>query len=403
MAIFLYEAKTQDGAIQKGRVEARDINFASRILQEEHSLIIVDIFPEESVPFYSKNIKAFQKVKAKDLIIFSRQLSLMVSSGVTLVEAVKIISSQTKSKYFITILQDIGASIDGGAQFSEALSSHEDVFSHFYIEMVKAGELSGSLDTVLEYLADYTEQTYHTNKKIKGAMTYPAFVIGTFILIGLAVFLFIIPQLASLLTESGQELPILTKIMLGMSELMISYWYLMLIGFLGFSIGATRFLKSKEGKQIFDRVQLRIPIFKDIFTYINVFKFLESLSILIKGGVHIADALNISSRIVGNTVYKEIILEARKRVIQGEGIAPTLASYEVLPPLLSQLFAVGEKTGSIDSILENLSSFYRQELSDIIDNITSIIQPILIVFLGAGVFIFMISVLIPIYSSVSTI
>lgn len=401
MAIFVYRAKTNHGIMQSGHVEARNLQTATRILQD-NGLTIIDLSLESDVPFYARNIKVFQKVKVKDIVIFSRQLSLMVSSGIVLVDALRIVNQQVSDKYFQTILQDVYATVDSGVQFSRAIARYPNVFSSFYVEMVRAGEVSGSLDTVLGYLADYTEQMYHIKQKLRGAMMYPIFVFVVFIVIGLGIFLFIIPKLAGLLTGRGQDVPFLTQLMLDMSTFLQNYWYVLLALTAGALLFFWHFIHTPHGKKVFDKVKFDIPIVRRIVTYVNVHQFLESMFILIRGGVPIAESLAISSNIVGNSVYQEIIGNAKTKITQGESIAPVLASYKVVPPLLSQMFAVGEETGKIDDVLESLSRFYEQELTDSLEGLSSVIQPILIVILGVGVFIFMVSVLLPIFTGLQT-
>ena len=397
MAIFFYRAKTTDGKLQRGKVEARTQEQATKVLQDKN-LVILELFLESDVPFYARSL-TISRLKVKDLVIFSRQISVMVSSGVSLLDAVNIMSSQTDNAYFRGALQDVASSIDSGMQLSESLSKHPDIFSPFYIEMVRAGELSGGLEAVLLYLADYTEETYRTKRKVQGAMTYPAFVIAVFLIIGIAVFVFIIPRLAGLITENGEELPFITEIMLTISDILKGYWYA-LLGLVVVASGLfISFFRTPKGKLFFDELLLKIPIISRIAVYINVNQFLNSMHILIRGGIPIAESLRISSNVVGNSVFKNVIEDVRQRVIEGSRIAPVLATHEVVPRLLTRMFSAGEETGKLESILSNLADFYGQELSEILENVSSIIQPILIVFLGAGVFIFMVSVLLPIYNA----
>ncbi|MYE38152.1 MAG: type II secretion system F family protein [Candidatus Spechtbacteria bacterium SB0662_bin_43] len=401
MAIFVYRAKTEQGLMQSGHVEARDLQAATRVL-EDNGLTIIELSLESDIPFYARNIKIFQKVKVKDIVVFSRQLSLMVSSGIVLVDALRIVNYQVNDKYFQVILRDVYTTVDSGVQFSRAIARYPNVFSSFYVEMVRAGEVSGNLDNVLGYLADYTERMYHIRRKIRGAMMYPLFVLIVFTVIGLGVFLFIIPRLTGLLTSRGQDVPFLTQLMLDMSSLLQNYWYLLLALVAGGILLFWHLIHTPHGKKEFDKVKFDIPVVKQIVTYVNAHQFLESMFILIRGGVPIAQSLAISSNIVGNTVYKEIISNAKVKITQGESIAPVLASHKVVPPLLSQMFAIGEETGKIDDVLESLSQFYEQELTDSLEGLSSIIQPVMIVVLGIGVFIFMISVLLPIFSSVQS-
>ncbi len=399
MAIFLYRAKPiSGGKIQKGKIEANTIEQATHILREQN-LIIVDLFQESDIPFYAKNIKVFQKIAVKDLVIFSREVSVMVSSGISLLDSINIIKDQTDNQYFRVSLEDVAHSIDGGMQFSEAIAKHPGIFSSFYIEMVKAGEASGSLESVLLYLADYVEENYRLRRKLKGAMTYPVFVITIFTAIGLGVFIFIIPNLVDLIVERGGELPFLTEMMMNISNFLRGYWYLLLGGFIAIVGTLMHFISTKNGKIFFDKFLIKVPIIGKIIILTNVNQLTESMYILIRGGIPIAESLRIASNVVSNTLFKDALENTRQKVIEGNRIASSFAVYDIIPPLLTRMFSAGEETGKLETILESLAQFYKDELSDILENVSSIIQPILIVVLGIGVFIFLISVMLPIYSA----
>lgn len=400
MAVFLYRAKSlkDKGKISRGKIEAPTMETAIEILRNQ-DLVIVDLFEEADIPFYAKNIKVLQKVAIKDIVIFSREVSVMVSSGISLLDSISIIKDQTSSQYFRSALEDVANSIDGGMQFSEAIEKHKDIFSPFYVEMVRAGELSGSLEAVLLYLADYVESSYRVKRKVRGAMIYPLFVIVVFIGFGGGLLIFIVPNLVNLILERGGELPFITSLVLDFSDLLRGYWYLILGGLIVVVGAFVNFIRTENGRIIFDKYLLRMPIIGNIIILTNINQLIESMHILIKGGIPIAESLRISASVVGSTVFKDILNNTRNKVIEGNRIAPVFASYDVMPPLLSRMFSAGEETGKLESILESLHAFYQDELSEILENVSSIIQPILIVMLGVGVFIFILAVLLPVYNS----
>lgn len=401
MAIFLYEARTKEGGQQKGRVEARDIDAAADILQS-HDLVILFLQPEEATPIFTRDLKIFRRVSSKDLAAFSRQLSVLFQSDVPLVESLNTLASQTTSEYLQEALREVAASVDSGTTFSDSLARYEDIFSNFYVQMVKAGEASGKLDEVLTYLADHTERSHYTNSKIKGAMAYPAFVLIAFAFVGVGMLVFVVPQLTSVLSQSGAQLPLITRIIMGLSAFFQSFWYVILGLVVACGIGLWQFIRTPDGRMFWDKLQLQIPVLGRIVSNVYIYRFTESLAMLIRGGVPIAEALSISGNIVGNTVYKSMIHEARDRVVQGEEIAPVLSNYPQMPKLVTQMISVGEQTGKLEGILDNVSSFYQAEVNTSVDSITSLIEPILIVLLGLGVLALVLGILLPIYNTVNT-
>lgn len=401
MAVFLYEAQTKQGNRQKGRVEARDEDAAVEVLQG-HDLMVLSLQAESATPFATRDLQLFRHVGSKDLAAFSRQLSVLFQSDVPLVESLHTLGVQTTSDYLGEALRDIAASVDSGVALSDALERYTDIFSNFYIQMVRAGETSGKLDEVLTYLADHTERTHETNSKIKGAMAYPAFVLIAFTLVGAGMMIFVVPQLTSVLTQSGAQLPLVTRVIIGISGFLRSFWYVLLLLLIVGALGGWRFIHTEEGKAVWDRWLLKVPVLGRIVQNVYIFRFTESLSMLIRGGVPIAEALTISGNIVGNTVYRSIIHEARDRVVRGEAIAPVLDSYEEMPKLVTQMVSVGEQTGKIEALLDNISEFYQSEVNTTIESITSLIEPVLIVILGLGVLALVLGILLPIYNTVNT-
>lgn len=401
MPIFEYEARTVKGRTQTGRVEAGDEEAAADILQG-HNLLIISLDSAESQPFYTRRIGFFDRVSGKDLSIFSRQLSVLFEADVPLISSLHTLADQTSNHRFREAILDVATNVDGGTPFSEALGKYSDIFSNFYVQMVKAGEASGKLDEVLGFLAIHTEREYHTNSKIKGAMMYPAFVISAFLIVAVLMLFFVVPQLLGILTQSDAELPIMTRVVIAASDFTQNYWHISLVTLAAVAVGLWKYLKTPHGQEEWQKLQLRIPVVKKLVQNVYVFRFAESFSMLISGGVPVARSLEITANIVGNVVYHDIIKEAQERVTRGEDIASTLARHSEIPKLVSQMVAVGERTGKLDSILDNIARFYEEEVDTSIDNITSLIEPVLIVVLGLFVGLLVASVLLPIYSGISS-
>jgi type IV pilus assembly protein PilC len=401
MPIFQYEARTADGRTQSGRVEAQNEEAAADILQG-HNLLIVALESAANQPFYTRRIGFFDRVGGKDIAVFSRQLSVLFEADVPLISSLYTLAEQTSSHHLREAILEIATNVDGGAPFSDSLAQYPDIFSNFYVQMVKAGEASGKLDEVLGFLAVHAEREYHTNSKIRGAMMYPAFVISAFVIIGALMLFFVIPQLLEVLTQTKGELPIMTRAIIWASNFTRNYWHISLVAFAAAVVGAFQYLKTPSGKRAWQELQLRIPAFKELAQKIYVFRFAESFGMLIRGGVPVARSLDISANIVGNVVYHDIIKEAQERVTRGEDIGTTLARYPEMPKLVSQMVSVGERTGKLDSILDNIARFYEEEVNTAIDNITSLIEPIMIVVLGVFVGLLVAGILLPIYTSISS-
>ena len=403
MPLFEYEARTKDGEVQVGRVEALNREAAAEILQR-HSLIIVTLESVEEKPIFQKRIAFFEHVDRKEISVFSRQLSTLFKASVPLVVSIRTLANQTDNPKFKDILLSVASNIDGGMPFSQALEEYPETFSNFYVQMIRAGEESGNLDEVLSYLAEYTERDYYIASKIKGAMTYPAFIIGVFILVGMAVMLFVIPNLLQVLEQSGAtDLPFLTRAIAFASQLTQDAWHIMLIGMVAFVVGIWRFIKTDTGHDIWSRVQLKLPIFGKLFKNIYMFRFSSSLSMLVRGGVPVNRSLDITANVISNIVYQGIFEELRDKVNKGDSISKTLEKYEQVDVMVTQMIAVGERTGKLSDILGNVSQFYEDEINNTIDNLVSLIEPIMIVAIGIAVALLVAGVLLPMYNTISAI
>ena len=399
MPVYNYQARTKEGDVQTGRVKAPTKKIASEILQR-HGLIIVAIEESKEEPIYARRLKIFERIKNRDVVIFSRQLTTLFEAEVPLVAALQTLGGQTENRLLKEKIFEVSSDVEGGMALSGALARHPDVFSEFYVQMVKAGEASGKMDNVLSYLADHMEREYEVISRVRGAMIYPAFVVSGFIVAFSVLMIFVIPQLTGILEQSGQELPIFTRIIIGTSHFFRTSWYILILGFVGSAVFLRRYIKTENGKKVWDRVQLRLPIFGGVLQKMYLFRFTESLSTLIEGGIPITRALAISRDITGNTVYKEIINETLEDVRRGGTIGGALALHKEIPSLVTQMVVVGEQAGKLVEVLHSVASFYKTDVDNALDNITSLIEPILIVTMGLGVGILVAGVMLPIYNMV---
>jgi type II secretory pathway component PulF len=398
---FNYQARTTKGEIQSGIVEASSREAATTLLRK-HGLYVTILEEVTAPPLYAKKIKIFEKISRSDIVLFSRQLSIMFKSKVPLVEALKVLSAQTASSELKEKILELSEEVEGGTSFSGALSRYPKIFSSFYIAMVKSGEISGTLSESLEYLAEHLEREYHLTAKMRGALMYPSLIVFVvFLTLALMIF-FVIPHLSEVLIGTGQELPTITKVVIGSAAFFRAWGWAIFLGIVVLILAGFRYYRTEKGKNLFDRTFLKLPIIGPFFKMLYIARFAENLSTLISGGLPIASALQTVGEIVGNTRYKEVIFNARDKVRKGESISSVLArSPEVFSPVFIQMILVGEKTGTLDSTLMNIVNFYKKEIDRTIDNFLSILEPTLIVILGVIVAGLMLAILIPLYQMVA--
>jgi len=398
---FKYTVRTREGQIQKGAIEASSREEAINALHR-HNLIVLELSQTSGGEIFSRQITLFKRVKPKEMVVFSRQLSTLFSAKISLLESLRALAKQTENKYFGQILFEVASEVEAGSLLSKAMAKYPKIFSAFFINMVHSGEVSGGLDRSLNYLADYLEKQYYLNSKIKGAMFYPGFILGAFVIIGVLMMILVVPQLTSFLAETGQELPLPTRLLIGASNL-IRYWGWLILLFLIALVSGAVFLvnKSPVARYWFDNLKLKAPIFNKIFQVLYLARLTDNLSILIQGGLSILQALQITGDVVGNAVYKKIILEAKENVRIGNTISACFGKYKEMPPMIIQMVATGEKTGTLDEILKKLSVFYTKEVDTMVGTLSQLIEPVLIVILGIGVAILVAAILIPIYNIAS--
>src|SRR3989339_132427 len=394
---FNYQARSKKGEVQTGMVEASSREAAILLLQK-HNLFVTFLTQAEAKPFYSKKIKIFERVSKKDVVNFSRQLSLMFKSKIPLVQSLHSIAEQTKNPSFREKILIISQEVEGGTRFSQALSAHPKLFSSFYVSMVKAGEASGTLSESLTYLADHLEREYHLYSKVQGAMIYPALIVVVVVGVLVMMMYFVIPNMTKVFSEMDQDLPLVTKVVISLSNFMRAWGWLVFLFIAGALAAFNRYSKLGEGKRIKDRVLLRIPFVGSFLRMVYLSRFAENLSTLISGGIPIAQSLEITAEIVGSDVYRQIVFEIKEEVVRGENMSKILARYpNEFPPILTQMVAVGGKTGTLDQSLMSVVNFYRNEVERAVDNLLSILEPVMVILLGGMVAGLMGAVLLPLY------
>jgi len=400
---FRYKARTLKGTVETGIVEASEKEAALGILQH-HNLIVTALESLEVEKGLKKEIRILpQKVSTQELVFFFRQLSILVAADVPLVESLNTLSGQTKNQLFASQISQVSSNVDGGMAFSDALARFPKTFSTFDINMVKTGEMAGNLRKILEYLADHTERSYTLISQVKGAMTYPAFIFGGLIIVVIIMLTFVMPKMFSMFEEFGAELPLPTKIIMVVSNFFAENFIVIFIALIGGVFFLLRFIKTPKGKIIKDRIEIKLPIIGKILRQIYISRLTENLGTLIKGGIPIVQALDTVASVIGNSLYEEVLKKARDNVRRGETIANAFKGAEVISPTLTQMISSGEKSGKLAKVLTELTEFYNNEVTRSVDNLMTLIEPILIAIMGVMVAFMAAAVLLPIYNLAGTI
>lgn len=400
MAKFSYLAKSQDGQSKQGFINAVNEDVALTALQSK-GLVVISLKNTTSQSLFSQDLEIFNKVSDRELVIFSRILATFLEVQIPLVEALSLIREQNKkNKYFTAVLDQLIAEVQDGNLLSESMAKHPKVFSQLYVSMTKSGEAAAGLQEALSYMADYLEGQYDLNNKIKGALAYPVIVLLVFLVIGLGIAYYILPQLVTILNNIGSnvQLPLSTQIIISGSEILQQYIWIILGGLILLVSSFIVFIRTEGGSRWADIWKLRLPIFGQLFTRLYVTRFSSNMKTLLQGGVPIITALEISSVVVGNQVFQNIIQDAINSIKGGGSLSKALLQHEEFPYIASQIIAVGEKTGRINSVLDTLSRLYKKEVDNVASNLTVLVEPILIVVLGIAVAVFVVSVLLPIYN-----
>ncbi|MBU1039455.1 type II secretion system F family protein [Patescibacteria group bacterium] len=397
MPLYEYRAKNLKGNLISGTVEAADETNALEILADRH---FTPFYLQEKSSHHWLDIgfKFFNKIKTKDLVIFSRQLAVMAAATVPLVESLHILVKQTENEALRIVVSDVADEVEGGSKLSAALGKYPNTFSDFYINMVKSGETSGRLDDTLNYLADEAEKNYDLMSKIKGAMTYPAFIIVGLVIVGFVMMVFVVPKLTSILQESQTALPFSTRLLIGSSSFLQNRWWLLLI-IIAILVVIFRFLtQTGSGRMIWHRFQLRLPVVGQLFKKIYLVRFTRSLGTLLQGGVPLTRSLNVVADVVGNEVFKDMIKATIKEVEEGNSVSTIFLQSNVVPAMVSQMMVVGEKTGRLEEILGRLSDFYGREVENQVTNLVTLVEPLIMIILGLAVGVMVSAIILPLYN-----
>lgn len=397
--IFHYKAKTKEGNPEESNIEAPNVDLAISSLQR-HGLVILDIKAQEDVAFLNR-LFAWRGVKTKEVVFLSRQIATLFEAKVSALASFKLLAAEAETPHLRKVLTQIGDDLNSGILISEALSKHPEVFSDFYVNMVRSGEESGRLAEVFNYLAAYLERSYALTSKAKNALIYPAFIIFSFIVVMILMLVYVIPKLSTIIKDMGQDIPIYTKIVLGFSDFLVNYGVLFLIIFAVLVYMVVRYLRTEAGKLSLSQAELSIPYVRDLYQKLYLSRIADNLSTLLTSGVSMVRAIEVTSDVIGNAVYKKILKDAGEGVKSGTPMSAVMYKYPEIPTIMIQMLKVGEETGKLGFILDNLSRFYQREVYNAVDTLVGLIEPLMIVFLGLGVGFLLTSVLVPIYNLAS--
>lgn len=394
--LFTYKAINNTGEKKEGSIDAATRDLAIGALQRR-GLIVMSMNEEKG----KKSLLSFafmESVPMKDVVVMSRQMSTLFEAQVSALKAFNMLAANTENKLLGRILTSITDDIQSGTPISSALAKYPDVFSSFYVNMVKAGEESGKLSEIFTYLADYLDRQYALTSKVKNALIYPGFVVGVFILVMTAMFVFIIPKLTVIIQESGQDIPFYTKIVIWVSDMLVNYGIFILILVVVAVFYVYKLTRTDKGKGYLDSLKLKVPIMKIIFKKLYLSRIADNMDTMLSSGIPIIHAIEVTSGVVGNRIYQQVLKNASDDVKAGSSLSDALAKHEEIPKIMSQMVRVGEETGSMGSILKTLGHFYNREAQDAVDTLVSLIEPVMIVALGLGVGVLLASVLMPIYN-----
>jgi type IV pilus assembly protein PilC len=396
MAGFAYSAISIDGLETIGEVHAPDLEAAREQLRIRgllaHTLRELPASGEDNLR------TAFKKIKPRSMQVFSRQFATMIEAGLNIVASLVILEEQTDDVYLAEIISELRADVEGGLLLSQAMARHPKVFNELYVSMVQAGEASGMLDNVLDRVADQIEKETKLKRRVKGAMIYPTVVFTFATLVLVAMLMFIVPIFAKIFTELHGQLPFLTRVVVGASDLLRQRWYIIfpLVVFLVW--GTLRYKKSESGRQKWDRIKLRIPLkIGEVVLKITMARLLRTLATLVAAGVDIIKALEISGSTAGNWLVEKALTEARIKVQEGVPIAEPLTDNPLFPPMVSQMVKIGEETGELEKMLSKIADFYEDEVDSAIQSLTSIIEPLMMIGVGFMVGIIIISMYLPMF------
>lgn len=400
--LYRYNTIDQDtGEEKKGTIESASVDVAIAALQRR-KLIIVSIVAADNLPFWEKVMSVGQKVSYREVVILSRQISTLFHAQVSALRVFQLLALEAENELLRLRLNQVVENIQGGMQLSDALGAHPDVFSDFYVNMVRAGEESGNLSDTFAYLADYLDRTYELISKTRNALIYPAFVIVVFIVVMILMLVIVIPKLSAIILETGKDLPIYTKAVIGASNFLINYGFFFLIALIVGGFSLWRYGNTVQGREYLSRLSLTAPYIGDLYKKLYLARIADNLNTMLTSGIAVVRAVEIAASVVGNKVYENALLQVSSDVRTGVPLSQAMGKHAEIPGIMIQMIKVGEETGEVGSILETLAKFYKREVDNAVETLIGLIEPAMIILLGLGVGGLLVSILLPIYDITSS-
>ena len=397
MPVFIWEGTTKTGEKRSGQIEGLNEEFVIALLKKQE-IQVTSIKKKAGFKLDLSSLSFGSGVTTRDLVIFTRQFATMINAGLPLVTCLDILGNQSDNPALKKILLQVKSDVEGGSTFADALRKHPKVFDDLFVNLVAAGEIGGILDTIMNRLAAYIEKNEKIVKKVKGAMTYPLAVLVVAVVLVIGMLWKVIPMFEKMFKDFGGELPGPTQFVIDLSNAFLNHALLIVGSLVGFVVVFILFLKSKPGKEIFDRILIQSPIFGDIIRKSAVAKFTRTMSTMISSGVPILDGLNIVARAAGNVVVEKAIMYTRDKISEGKNIAEPMGETKVFPPMVVQMIAVGEATGAMDTMMSKIADFYEDEVDAAVETMTSLLEPIIMVVLAVIAGGLVISMYLPIFS-----
>jgi type IV pilus assembly protein PilC len=401
MALFKYTALDQEGNERQGTIDAVNMDIAIAALQRRN-LILSGIDPVKSSSLFSGRIAFFDRVTHTDIVMLSRQITTLFEAQVSALRAFRLLAAEARTPALAERLNAVGNDLQSGSTIAAALARHPDTFSAFYVNMVRAGEESGKLDETFSYLADYLERNYEITQKARNALIYPAFIIATFVVVMVLMMTMVVPKLADMLNEAGQNIPLYTQIIIGISVFISKYIILILILLVVAGIFLYRLGQSARGKELFARARLEMPAVGAIYQKIFLSRIADNLSTMLRSGIQVLRGLEITGSVVGDPIYERILAEAANDVRGGLPLSDAFRKHSEIPGIVVAMVKIGEETGNMGTILETMARFYHREVDNAVDTLVGLIEPLMIVVLALGVGVLLASVLLPIYNIASS-
>jgi len=395
--LFNYKIITKEGVEKKGQIEAANMNLAVANLQRRE-YVVVSVTPDDDSNFLTNLFPFLGNVPMKDIVLMSKQASTLFEAQVSAVKTFELLGQNAESEGIQKALAQVTEDIRGGTSISGAMAKQPRVFSNFYVNMVKAGEESGNLTETFTFLSEYLERSYALSSKTKNALVYPSFIIFTFVTVMLLMLTKVIPQMATIIEESGQEIPYYTKIVLSLSDFFVNFGMFFLIALVIAGFGIWRTLKTESGAEKFDQLKIMMPGFGKLFRKTYLARISDNINTMLSSGIPVVRTLEITADVVGNKVFEKILLDTVDEVKGGNSISSAFAKHEEIPAIMVQMIKVGEETGSVGKILKTLANFYNKEVINTVDTLIGMIEPMMIVLLGVGVGGLLMAVMVPIYN-----